>query len=66
MNQTNNLTVITEKIQTVNPEISKDLLDLLFEYIVIRYTELLQKNVNNDLQSLLNFLVDPASAMNKS
>ncbi len=66
MNQKNNLTTIAEKIQTINPEISKDILDLLFEYILIRYTELLPKNVNNDLQSLLNFLIDPVSTMNKS
>ena len=66
MNQKNNLTTIAEKIQTINPEISKDILDLLFEYILIRYTELLPKNVNNDLQSLFNFLIDPVSTMNKS
>lgn len=58
---------ITEKIHTINPAFSEELLDLLYEYIFTKYSNNLQKNTDsNDIQTLLNFIMSPLQAKDKS
>lgn len=37
---------VKAKIRTINPEITDELLDLLYEYIVNRYSETLEEHIN--------------------
>lgn len=62
-----NMNNITEKIHTINPAFSEELLDLLYEYIFTKYSNNLQKNTDsNDIQTLLNFIMSPLQAKDKS
>lgn len=46
-----------EKIHTINPDITDELLDLLYEYFIIRYTESFKHT--NDLSDLLEGICNP-------
>jgi len=56
----NDLREIAEEIHTINPNFTKETLDLLYEYIVIKYSTNLQKKINStDLQEVINLVITP-------
>jgi hypothetical protein len=58
--------VIKERIHTINPTITDELLDLLYEYLVARYSNDIQENLKDcDLQGLLDCVSNPAKYVNK-
>lgn len=56
----NELNTIKEKIRTINPEITDELLDLLYEYFLTRHVNDFRKNVSSDnLSEILQYFVNP-------
>lgn len=51
---------LKEKIRTINPKITNELLDLLYEFIMCQHIINFTKNVDtNDIQNLLNYVMNP-------
>ena len=51
---------IKEKIRTINPEITDELLDLLYEYFACKPVVDFKENIeDSSLQSVLNYLMNP-------
>ena len=51
---------IKEKIRTINPAITDELFDLLYEYIMCKYVVDFKENVNpTDFQNVINYMMNP-------
>lgn len=51
---------IKKEIRTINPMLSDELLDLLYEYIFTRYSnEFKEKIGTNDLKDVIGYVLDP-------
>ena len=51
---------IREKIRTTNPNITDELLDLLYEYMITKHTNDAIKYLDSsDVQSVLNYVLNP-------
>lgn len=54
------LETIKEKIHTINPDITDELLDLLYEYIMQKHVICFEEKIKDKtLQNTLNYLVNP-------
>lgn len=54
------LNEITEKIHTINPDITTELLDLLYEYIMTKRIKNFEEKIDLDNPTdILQFLIDP-------
>jgi hypothetical protein len=56
---------IKDKIRTINPNITDELLDLLYEYVITKYV--CDTNINNinDLQTVIDCVANPLKYVNK-
>lgn len=51
---------IKKEIRTINPMLSDELLDLLYEYIFTRYSnEFKEKIGTNDIKDVIGYALDP-------
>ena len=56
---------IKNKIRTINPDITDELLDLLYEFIIAKHTTDITKCLKNpDLESILQYVINPVNAKN--
>lgn len=59
------LNIIKEKIRTINPEITDELLDLLYEFIVRKHVVDFKTYVTNEsVSDVLQYVVNPLSFRN--
>ena len=59
------LNIIKEKIRTMNPEITDELLDLLYEFIIHRHVVDFKTYVTSEsVADILSYVVNPLSFRN--
>lgn len=63
----NKLEEIKEKIRTINPNITDELLDLLYEFAITKYTNNMTNCFNNnpDLDDILKYVINPTKMKKK-
>lgn len=65
-NTKKNLEEIKEKIRTINPEITDELLDLLYEFVMRKHSIDFKERVstNNSMQNFINYMINPLDFKN--
>lgn len=60
-----NLEKIKEKIRTINPEITDELLDLLYEFVMRKHSiDFKEKVKDNSMQNFINYMINPLDFKN--